>query len=94
MHLHLKLYEKQLTRRLEQIASMSEDYPKMYNWIISFFTSESLERVKQDTDFAAAEVDRDPILLMTICRRTHMQGQSGDDETDEDAATAVYYGCK
>ncbi len=41
----------------------------MYSYIMSFFTTESLERVKQDTDFIAAEADKDPVLLIPIWRR-------------------------
>ena len=91
--LKLKLYEKQLTRREELIASMEEDYPKAFSHIVSFFSAESLERVKQDPDYTAAEADKDPVLLMPIWRRTHTQAQSGNVVVDEDTATALYFGC-
>ena len=89
----VKLYEKQLTRRVEQIASMEEDYPRMYSWIISFLTAESFERVKQDPDFAAAEADKDSVLLLLIWRCTHTQAQSGNVVVDENTTTALHFWC-
>jgi hypothetical protein len=91
--IQLKLYEKKKTRREQLIASMEEDYPKMYNYILSYFSADSLERVKQDTDFRAAEVAKCPVLLMPIWRRTHNQAQSGSADMDEEAATRLYYAC-
>ena len=65
--------------------------PMMFMVILSTWTQETSEMIKQDADYAAAESDRDPILLLPIRQKTHRQPQSGAFEMDADTAWSRLY---
>ena len=46
----------------------------------------SNEMIKQHADYAAVDLDRDPILLLPIWRKTHRQPQSDAVVMDADTA--------
>ena len=87
----LKCYQKRETSRLQQILTMEEDYPKIYNEILATFSRESEEMVRQHTDFDAADAVKCPGLLLAIVAKTHQQPQSGAVAVDADTALSRFY---
>ena len=87
----MRAYQKAETRRDEEIATLTATYPKIFNVMMGQMSRESEERVKQDPDWANADQDKSPLLLLAIIRKTHLQPQSGNAVVDQDAAERRYY---
>ena len=87
----MRAYQKAETRRDEEIATLAATYPKIFNIMMGQMSRESEERVKQDPDWAQADQDKSPLLLLAIIRKTHLQPLSGNAIVDQDAAERRYY---
>ena len=58
--------------RDKEIREMKKDRTGMYAYIMSKISKESLDEISRDKDFKQLEVDRDPLSLWLMLKKTHM----------------------
>jgi len=88
----LKSYQKQEQRRDAEMAVLEQLYPRIYNVILGQLSRESTEMVKQHVDWLQADADKDPVELIAIIRKTHLQPMTGSQTLDSDTAWERCYG--
>ena len=88
----LKSYQKQEQRRDAEMAELEQLYPRIYNVILGQLSRESTEMVKQHVDWLQADAVKDPVELIAIIRKTHLQPMTGSQTLDSDTAWERYYG--
>jgi len=86
-----KEYQVKCKTRVEQMNRDEHSMPMIFMEIVSTWSRESEEMIKQDPDYEAAERARDPILLLPIWRKTHRQPMSGAVVINADTALSRYY---
>lgn len=78
-------------RASDELARAQAEYPKMYADLWDLLTLGSQSVVKSHSGYAAAKLERDPLLLMRCIKATHEGSLVGTSEVDVVAANRRYY---